>query len=170
MKLADIDIAVSGKYWVGNLGGSILTATREISENAKNEIQMTIYSFGKNIPEFLEIIRDLLKKNIRIQLVINKFNNQPIRVIHDLLKLMSQYQNLTLLDFNPPENEDLHAKIMVVDRTWALIGSSNISWHGYISNHELAIIINGEFAENIAKLVDKLAQSPVSRLINHEGR
>src|SRR5690348_14073803 len=110
---ADIGIAVSGKYWIGNLAGSILTAFREITESAKEEVQITVYSFGKNIPEFVKITEDLLGKNIKMQLIVNRFFKQPHKITDSLLKLQSQYENLTILNFNPlSESEDLHAKIM----------------------------------------------------------
>jgi phosphatidylserine/phosphatidylglycerophosphate/cardiolipin synthase-like enzyme len=165
MKQIEIDIAVSGKYWVGDRG-SILTVFRNISNFAKKEVQFSIYSFGKKIPEFSNLLNDLLKKDIKIQIIVNKFSNQPKEAKRVLLNLKSTYDNLTILDFNPKkESDNLHAKIIVVDRIWALIGSSNISWHGYISNHELAIVIRGEKAEQIAELLDKLARSSVTEII-----
>lgn len=165
MKSEELDIAVSGRYWVGEKG-SIFTSVRNVSTFAKKEVQFSIYSFGRKITEFTYLLNDLLEKNIKVQIIVNKFNNQPVGAKKILSQLKYIYDNLTILDFNPSSKfEDLHAKIIVVDRNWALIGSSNVSWHGYVSNHELAVIIRGEIAEQIAGLLDKLAKSSDTNLV-----
>jgi len=52
----------------------------------------------------------------------------------------------------------LHAKLIVVDRSIALVGSSNLSWKGLILNHELAVLIEGPTAAKVGNLIDVLAK------------
>jgi len=166
MEHTDVDFAVSGKYWVGHTGGSILNSIREASHLAKEEVQITVYSFGTEIVEFANILSKILDKGVRVQMIVNRFFKQPPKAITVLLNLKSKHRHLTILNFNSLNNlEDLHAKIIVVDRQWALVGSSNISWHGHISNHELAIILKGDIVEQIASMLDRLARSPVTEII-----
>lgn len=163
----DAILAVSGKYWVGEFGRSILSEVRRLSRYAKNEVQISVYSFGKRIPEFSAVLEDLLQRNIRVQIIINRFHEQPKEAKEVLLNLNSAYNHLTLMDFKPRNRlEDLHAKVIVADRNWALIGSPNISWHGYISNHEIALSLKGEIAGQLAELLDKLAQSQITRKVD----
>jgi phosphatidylserine/phosphatidylglycerophosphate/cardiolipin synthase-like enzyme len=166
MEPTEVDFAVSGKYWVGETGDSILNTIREVSAIAKEEVQLTVYSFGTEIVEFGNILSKILDKGVRIQMIVNRFSKQPPKSIAMILSLKSKHRHLTVLDFNSANIlENLHAKIIVVDRQWALVGSSNISWHGHISNHELAIILKGDIVEQISSMLDRLARSPVTKLI-----
>jgi phosphatidylserine/phosphatidylglycerophosphate/cardiolipin synthase-like enzyme len=143
---------------VGKRAGSILTSVLSLTSKAEDEIQATVYSFGENTLQYFSILEDLLKRGIKIQLIINRFHGQPYSARTRLKELGKKYRYLTIYDFEPKDKiEDLHAKIIVVDRRWALVGSSNISWHGYISNHELAILIDGDMASSIASMIDDLA-------------
>jgi cardiolipin synthase len=58
---------------------------------------------------------------------------------------------------------DLHAKVLVVDRSIALVGSANLSFHGMVSNHEMALVVRGPTAEVIAERFDMLARSAAVR-------
>jgi phosphatidylserine/phosphatidylglycerophosphate/cardiolipin synthase-like enzyme len=166
MESAEVDFAVSGRYWVGYQGGSILNTIREITVFAKEEVQITVYSFGTQIHEFSNILSKILNKGIRVQLIVNRFSKQPPKAVAMILNLKSKHNHLTVLDFSSTNSlEDLHAKIIVVDRQWALVGSSNISWHGHISNHELAIILKGDIVEQVASLLDSLARSQATKII-----
>ena len=58
------------------------------------------------------------------------------------------------------EWSDLHAKVIVVDRRKAIIGSSNLSRRGFLTNYELALLLEGSTATTVASVVDKLLASP----------
>ena len=106
----DVELAVSGRYWVGEKG-SIFTSVRSISNLAKKEVQFSIYSFGRKMTEFAKVLNCLLEAKIRVQIIVNRFNNQPAGAKKILLKLKSVDQNLTILNFNPSSIfEDLRAQ------------------------------------------------------------
>ena len=50
----------------------------------------------------------------------------------------------------------LHAKVIVVDRKGAVIGSANFSWGGMVANYEVGVLIDGYEAWKMAKLIDEL--------------
>ena len=54
---------------------------------------------------------------------------------------------------------DLHAKSLIIDRAIALIGSANLSFHGMVTNHEMAVVVRGPTAEAIAARFDMLTRS-----------
>lgn len=170
MECEDVSIAVTGKYWIGALAGSVLTAIRQVPDIAKTEVQIAVYSFGRNTVGFMEIVQLLLERKVRVQLMVNRFSSQPAEAKNILIDLKQKHQGLTILSFEPrKKNRDLHAKILVVDREYAIVGSPNISFHGYVSNHEIAIIIKGkELSGQISALLDKLARSPETREIGAE--
>jgi cardiolipin synthase len=161
-----IDIAVTGKYWVGRGAGSITTALKQLLLQAEDEVQITSYSLGRNTLDLIDTLDRLSARGIRVQLIVNKFNNQPPEAKTRLKEISRRYPYFTLLNFEPKnKSEELHAKIIVVDRRYAMIGSPNISWHGMIANHEIAIIVENGVSAKIASMIDKLARSPVIRRV-----
>jgi phosphatidylserine/phosphatidylglycerophosphate/cardiolipin synthase-like enzyme len=58
--------------------------------------------------------------------------------------------------------EGLHAKVLVADRSAALVGSSNLTFHGLVSSHELAVLVRGPLAGEIADRIDMLARSALT--------
>lgn len=92
--------------------------------------------------------------------LINRFSSQPESVQERLLKLADKYRNLVLRDFNPDDNrEDLHAKLIVIDHSTALVGSANLTWKGMVMNHELMVKLSGKSANAIGELLDRLSKS-----------
>ncbi|MEJ5347018.1 MAG: phospholipase D family protein, partial [Chloroflexus sp.] len=73
------------------------------------------------------------------------------------VELQKKYRHFQLYPFNPGnERGDLHAKVLVVDRKRALVGSSNLSYNGLILNHEMAVLIDGQEAATIGVAIDRL--------------
>jgi len=153
-------IGVSGRHWIGN-EISAFDLVKETLESANSSIRIAIYSFGQKSKE-LDLIFDILhnkifSKGVKVQLIINKFWSTTDYAKKKLKQL--EHRNFVLLNFEPEnENENLHAKIIVVDSKIILVGSANISKSGLFSNHELVIKLSGgEFASRINNLLDILA-------------
>ena len=91
-------------------------------------------------------------------MLVNNFSPQHNQVISNVRQWARDFQTFHLYDFG--SEADLHAKLIVVDREKALIGSSNLSWNGEVANYELAILIedNNE-ANKIASTADRLINS-----------
>lgn len=154
------EIAVTGNRWMGKGTGSIWTLVREAFSKATNEIQIATYSITESSGEFFDLLDDALARRTRITMIINRFSSQPESVQERLLKLADKYRNLVLRDFNPDDNrEDLHAKLIVIDHSTALVGSANLTWKGMVMNHELMIKLSGKSANAIGELLDRLSKS-----------
>ena len=54
---------------------------------------------------------------------------------------------------------NLHAKVVVVDRAQALIGSANFSERGLANNYELGMVVSGSDAVEVARPLDILISS-----------
>lgn len=65
-----------------------------------------------------------------------------------------------IYNFTSDEQIDLHAKLVVIDRQKAIVGSSNLSRRGLLTNYELALVVEGMAVAEIANVVDRL----ISRL------
>jgi len=153
----ELVIAATGSAWTGKGVRSIWSLIRESFISAKREIIIAAYSLSES-PDFYKILDDCLIRGIRILLIVNRFDFQPAGVKNSLISLGNKYNNFILKDFNPADRrEDLHAKIVVIDHSVALIGSANPTWKGMIMNHEIMVRISGRRAAEIAELVDRLS-------------
>jgi len=152
-----LTLAVTGTAWMGGGVGSVQSAIEELLSRADNEIQIAVYDMTAGAEEFLKRLATCLARGIRVTMIVNRYYQKPSFIIERLDEMARKFPYLELLDFRPKnDSEDLHAKILVIDRREALVGSANLTWKGLVGNHELAVVISGSTASKIAGLVDKL--------------
>lgn len=63
---------------------------------------------------------------------------------------------LQLVEAQPGTSALMHAKVIVADRRWALVGSANFSSGGLSTNMELGLRIEGPAAERLCTIVERL--------------
>lgn len=154
--MSKIRVLVSGLNWMGSGVGSIESAIERLLAEARNEILLTAYSIG-NADRIFELLGSALARGVRVRMVVNRLSEQHESVQRRLERLRQKYPHFFLLPFEPGEERgDLHAKVLVVDRQRALVGSSNLSYNGMVLNHELAVLIEGKEASEIARVIDRL--------------
>jgi len=85
-----------------------------------------------------------------------RVHSQHPGAVRRLLDLAGTYNHCELFSFSGEEENDLHAKVIAVDRKVALIGSSNLSRRGLQANHELAVVVEGTEVDVIASALDRL--------------
>jgi len=149
-------VVVTGLAWMGSGIGSIESAMERIFREAEHEILITSYAITNAadlVPEWFE---SALARGVLIKIVINRINEQPVDVITRLKNLRRTYPHFLIYGFVDQQEYDLHAKAIVADRKLALVGSSNLSRRGLLNNHELALFLEGEPADQVATAVDKL--------------
>lgn len=76
---------------------------------------------------------------------------------NELNSLASSFTHVKIIDFSRINNQQLHAKILVVDRKKAVIGSANFSWGGMYANYEVGLFVEGEIAWELAGIIDALS-------------
>lgn len=151
-----IKVVVTGTEWMGSGVGSIETVMSNLFTKAKNEIYISAYSIGTASDLIFDWMEKALSKGIKIQMIINRFQEQPIGIRNKLKILLSNYPHLYLYQFRSTDGTDLHAKVIVTDHKKALVGSSNLSKRGLISNFEMGLYVEGEIATTIGKTIFKL--------------
>ncbi|HAD06863.1 MAG TPA: endonuclease [Anaerolineaceae bacterium] len=151
-----VRVVVSGLGWLGSGTGSIESAIEDLLRNARKEILLTVYSIGQ-ADRIFDLLDAALSRGVKVQMVVNRLSKQHAMVLKRLEELRKKYPYFSLFSFDPQEERgDLHAKVMVVDRSRALVGSSNLSYNGMVTNLEMAALIEGKEAENIADLIAKV--------------
>jgi phosphatidylserine/phosphatidylglycerophosphate/cardiolipin synthase-like enzyme len=159
MSQTDVFVAVTGLAWMGSGIGAIESAIERLFREAKSEITITAYAIGSSTDLLFEWLETALNRGVRINMVVNRLETQPDMVVSYLHRLVESFPHFFLYRFPSDEEVDLHAKVIVVDRRIALVGSSNISRRGLLYNHELSILIRNSAAEDIARAVDLLIAS-----------
>jgi len=163
-----LKIAVTGTAWMGGGIGSVQSAIEELLSIADEEILIAIYEISEGANDFLDKLRIALARGIRVTFIINRYFEKPVYIRKRLEALNDLFPYLEIRNFEPENtSDDLHAKLIVVDRSRALVGSANLTWNGLIGNHELAVVVYGKDASKIAELFDKLSQDKhVTRVVN----
>lgn len=161
----DPEIAVTGDFWLGKGLRSIWSLVKDTFSKAESEIQIAAYAIGENSDEyeFFELLKGVLARGISVLLIVNRFGTQRESVRRALVELADKYRNLVLKDFSPQDRrEDLHAKLLVIDHSTALIGSANLSFKGMVANHEVMVRLSGKTAHSLGELLDRLSKNSKS--------
>lgn len=149
-------VVVTGLAWMGAGIGSIESALERLFTSAKQEISLTVYALGTDPDRITTWLESALVRGVAVRMILNRSEEQPAAAIGSLKRLAANYPHLSLYRFAGPENSELHAKVVIADRRLALVGSSNLSWHGMVANHELALLVEGEAAAGVAGALDRL--------------
>jgi phosphatidylserine/phosphatidylglycerophosphate/cardiolipin synthase-like enzyme len=159
-----IQTVVTGLGWMGSGVRSVKSALKDMLREAKYEILLCAYSVTGGASEILEEFEMCLKRGISFKIVINRLQNQPQDIQDYFINLASFYPHCQIYNFNDSVKE-LHAKVIIIDRSVALIGSANLSQRGMNQNYELGTIIKGEEVSVISKCFDSLLSFPFVKLI-----
>ena len=153
------ETVVTGLAWMGTGVRSVQSALKDMLREAEREILLCAYSITVGADEILEEFENCLKRGIKFHGIINRFQNQPQEIQQYFLDLVSKYPYCQIYNFNDPI-EELHSKLIVVDRSVALIGSANLSRRGMKQNYELGIILHNEEVNTVSKCFDSLLTFP----------
>jgi phosphatidylserine/phosphatidylglycerophosphate/cardiolipin synthase-like enzyme len=159
-----VQVAVTGLGWMGHGIGSVETAMEVMLITAKREILMTAYSAGGGGLEMLDHVVAAARRGVNVRIIVNRFATQDVSV-RARLDEASKFTRFSLYAFEPANNEDLHAKVLIVDREQALVGSANLSRNGLKLNYELALRVQGPAANQTAQAIDRLLEDQRVRQI-----
>jgi cardiolipin synthase len=119
------------------------------------------------------IIRTLLRaaaRGVQVQLILPEQNDVP------LVRLVSRSYYAPLLKAGVAiferEGTVLHAKVMLIDDCWAVVGSANLDQRSFHRNFEVNVIVDSqEFGSQVAEMfATDLALSRRIDLAEHENR
>ena len=158
----EITLAVTGAGWLGGGTPSVERTLSELIASAQQEILVTAYSVTPGSERIWDEIERALATGIRTTIVVDRIAGQceEARLLLDRLA-RSYPETLALYDFiSDDAGSGLHAKVLVVDRRLALVGSANLSHRGMVTAHEMAAVVQGPTADRVAARVDALIGSP----------
>lgn len=138
--------------------GSIETSLKRLFSGAREEIAITAYAISNSADPIFEWIEAALMRGVLVKLIYNKQTGKK-NALARLKLLAKDYRHFHVYDFADKKTYDLHAKAVVADRQTAIVGSSNLSVSAMLGNHELAVLIEGLPASNVARVIDRLLKS-----------
>ncbi len=163
-RLDAVTLAATGMAWLGAGVPSVERVLVELVVGAQREVLVTAYSITDGAYRLWEAIEKGATTGVRFRFVVNDLDAQSPGAVATLVRLAHLFpQSFELYDFVPDDTAEpggLHAKIVVVDRATALVGSANLSHHGLVAAHEMALVVQGPTSEAIGAAVDRLLRSP----------
>lgn len=160
--MKDTEIVATGPELIGLGYRAIEPVIEEMLLNAKRWIHIMSFVFTPSAMHILELLEVAAQKGVDIKIVINRLGRQDKGIRYRLEQLKATYPDyVTLVDFRDPNKRQLHAKVLVIDRKIAFVGSANLSWGGMTSNYEIGIIVHNSGAWELANLIDSFAKHAV---------
>ena len=156
--MTDLTILATGSDLIEGEVRGTESATRELIVGAREEIHVLAYTISAEGMRIVNMLEEGLRRGVRVRLVVNKLHEKEGAVVDSLLVLNRRYARLGLGDFSDPGGRDLHAKVIVVDREAAIIGSANLSYRGMSGNYEIGVLIRDRSCWKLAEMIDGLAE------------
>ena len=157
---------VTGLAWMGAGSRSIDSTLREVVSQARRTLIVLAYAMSDGALEFVEMLRERLRAGVSITMVVNDISRQRGEIPLRLAQLVGEYQDrFALYEFCGPSHTELHAKAIIADEERAIIGSANLSWHGLVSNYELAVLVEGTDVQQLAATARRLINAPEVRRV-----
>src|SRR4029078_5451194 len=126
----------------------------EIIQHAQSEIHIMSYVLAPAAFHIVSLLEKAAERKVKVTLVINRLDLQERLVMNRLYSIEKKYPSFfRLVDFHDGNQSQLHAKVIVVDRKNAVIGSANLSWGGMVNNYEIGVYIEGPEAWTMAHLI-----------------
>ncbi len=165
-------IACSGDYWGDGLVGSLSDLFYETlrPDNVAQRVQICTYTLGRKndeVEEFFTILKALVDNRREVVLIVNDeksgtFESCSLFAKAKLKELdKGSKGKFKYYFFNSKLHggKILHAKLVVVDRKIALIGSANISKKALSLNYEIMLKVSGEYAvSRLSLMLDNLVK------------
>jgi phosphatidylserine/phosphatidylglycerophosphate/cardiolipin synthase-like enzyme len=156
------EILVTGMGWLGGNVRSLSVKLGDIIRAARSSLDITVYSLTDGADEVLAVIDERAAAGIRTRIIVDDL--EPLVEdkkywLRERLREMIRTNPATVEVWNFPhesKNDGIHAKVVVADRTHAIIGSANLSFRGLLAAHELGVLVHGSAARTAAECIDKL--------------
>lgn len=157
-------VLVTGRLWLGADGArSIGACLIELLNEAQQEIIIVAYRLTVAVPEFISSLESALARGCYVRIIRDRASELVQAEERYIERLLNNYSTVSVWDFKelgpPNSNYALHAKMVVVDRSKAILGSANFSRNGMLENHEIAVLLSGQEVRSLGLASDRLIEN-----------
>lgn len=121
-------------------------------------------------PRFIRAMLKAVRRGVRVQLVLPARSDVPV------VRLLNRSSYAILIkggiEVFEREGTILHAKVMLIDGHWSVVGSANLDHRSFHRNYEVnVIVVSNDFGRQVEEMfLDDLACSRRISLEEHERR
>lgn len=172
-KKSENEILVTGSrfFEVPGVKGTSSEMEKMMADPDIDELQILSYDITVHATEFLKLLRKAIKSGVNTTMIYNIHSKKEMKkkfradAIKELKNLSSEHSHFNFIPF-PIDGKMLHAKVVIVDRRRAYVGSSNFTWGGMSKNYEVGILVGENESYTLSKLVDSLLPKDFSNAYN----
>jgi cardiolipin synthase len=134
----------------------------EAIQRARAEIVLANAYFLPGI-NFRKALMHAVQRGVRVVLLLQ--GRVEYRLLHYAVRALYQELLRAGVEIYEYDKSFLHAKVAVIDRQWATVGSSNIDPFSLLLAREANVVVeNGAFAQELHQSLDRLIEDHASRL------
>ncbi len=155
MQRDNIHIVATGEAWVGSGIRSFASMIKEVIEECRNSLSLTIYTISDE--EIVRSIKNALERGVSVEIFVYYPNDSTANEsTKNIFALEKDYNNLLLHRIS---DKLLHAKVIVADGKRFITGSANATFSGMVTNYELGLLIEDrKVAYRILDLLRRISQ------------
>lgn len=169
--MSGVRILATGPEFLREGVRGIEPVIEDLIASARSEVHIVAYLLTGQAAHILDLTEKAAGRGVRAIFLINRLEAQDEFIRSKLNSLCRSSPRITVYNFSDPEGRQLHAKVVIADRSKAVIGSANLSWGGLVTNYEIGVMLEGEVAWRLAALVDSFIAAMKERgAVNVLGR
>lgn len=130
----------------------------EYIKESRNSIIITVYSISGYAVKLIDLLKKKAKQGVFIEIYVNDFQGKR-KLLEEMVTI--DPKRVFVYDYTGASNQTqaLHAKVLTVDDTKAIVTSSNLSYNGMDGNLELGVVIDSkEKAREIRAIFNSLIE------------
>ena len=158
--MSSVQLLGTGPEFIREGIRGIEPVVQELILSARRDIHILAYLFTPQATRLIDLLDGAIDRSVEINILVNRFDNQDA-AIQSRLRSLENRPHVKLGTLGRENGRQLHAKVIVADRKRAVIGSANYSWGGMVANYEVGVLIEGQEAWKMAKLIDDLLANAV---------
>jgi phosphatidylserine/phosphatidylglycerophosphate/cardiolipin synthase-like enzyme len=153
--VSSVQLLGTGPEFIRDGVRGIEPVIQELVLSARRDIHILAYLFTPQATRLIDLLDEAVNRSVEINILVNQFDSQDA-AIQSRLRSLKNRPRVKLGTLGREHGRQLHAKVIVADRKSAVIGSANFSWGGMVTNYEVGVLIEGQEAWKMAKLIDEL--------------
>lgn len=137
-------------------GRSMELGMLDLINDSGDEIQILSYSITHGAERIMKALENALDRGVKLTFILNKEESVDHDIMMSLRNFSKVYRHAKIYTFSRTDRMDLHAKLLISDRSRAVIGSANLTSRGLLWNLEIGFMIEDDTIWKLSEMVDSI--------------